>query len=124
MAAEVFAVVEDGIVTNTVMWDPTAQPAWKPLRGAVVPVVPHVQKGDLYTGGQFTLSNPPPAKLVPDLEKLKAREIGKIEAQYRLVTTGPRATPEQIDAAKTTALLEIAAIERVKTVEELVGGTK
>jgi hypothetical protein len=53
MAEQRYAVVEDGVVANVVVWDADDQPGWAPQIGAAVPCPPEVGCGWTSDGSNF-----------------------------------------------------------------------
>ncbi|HAT1570429.1 TPA: hypothetical protein ACGEYS_002911 [Kluyvera cryocrescens] len=67
-----WAVIEDGMVVNTILWD--GESGWTPNEHQTVVEIPDVPEGDQHAGIGWTYSDgeflPPPdsGEITPDLE--------------------------------------------------------
>lgn len=87
----VYAVVENGVVINIVIWD--GQSEWKPVTGEAVPCPSQVGIDWLYDGSHF--SQPPVPEQTP--EELAAANMTTAAAEYERATVTIGALNERIE---------------------------
>lgn len=89
----IYAVVENGLVINVVVWDGKSE--WNPESGEAVPCQPQVGIGWLYASSQF--SQPPEPDQTP--AELASANMAKAAAEYERATVAISALNEQIEDA-------------------------
>ncbi|HCP5374678.1 TPA: hypothetical protein OEH38_002574 [Escherichia coli] len=89
----VYAVVENGVVINIVVWD--GQSEWQPVTGEAVSCPAQVGIGWLYDGSNF--SQPPTPEQTP--EELAAANMATAASEYERATVAIGALNEQIEDA-------------------------
>ncbi|WP_088347779.1 MULTISPECIES: hypothetical protein [Rhodomicrobium] len=113
LSAMPYAVVENGVVINMVMWDPNEFPDWKPVRGELVQSDGTAAIGHVYAEGRFTDPNYVEPVLLP-LETVKMRRIREVNSQFISSSGGLFVSPETVKEMRDGAL---AAIEQIKLAE-------
>lgn len=101
----VYAVVENGVVINIVIWDGKSE--WKPVTGQAVLCPSQVGIGWLYDGSHF--SQPPVPEQTP--EELAAANMTTAAAEYERATVTIGALNEQIEDADYAGTSEEAVKE-------------
>ena len=89
----IYAVVENGVVINIVVWD--GQSEWQPVTGEAVSCPAQVGIGWLYDGSNF--SQPPTPEQTP--EELASANMAKAASEYERASVAIVALNEQIEDA-------------------------
>lgn len=99
---ENYAVVEDGKVTNIVVWDGKSE--WAPYNGDVIPAPDGIGIGWLYADGSFT--TPALPENVKTQEDIDAEKIAGANSEYIIASEHITALNEQIEDADYTVMDE------------------
>lgn len=89
----IYAVVENGVVINIVVWDGKSE--WQPVTGEAVQCPSQVGIGWFYDGSNF--SQPPTPEQTP--EELASANMAKAASEYERASVAIVALNEQIEDA-------------------------
>lgn len=96
----IYAIVESGHVTDTVIWD--GESNWSPIKGEAVPIDDTIGIGWLYDGKKFTAPKPPERtseEKVKDAEQQKSSLISQAKSEILIWQTkllmGRKLTPDE-----------------------------
>jgi hypothetical protein len=118
MSAQSYAVIEKGVVTNLVLWDPEAGSRWTPPAGAIVTAAPEgVGVGDNYDSKlkQFT----PRVLTAEELSQAKDMAIATIDSNFMRAQMSMLVGADAREKMRSVAVAAALAVRSATSADEV-----